>query len=173
MSDYAGENLRRLLAGRGLSIGQLAEKTGLDERTIRGILGGTNTPHARTLNRLAEGLGVAVDEFFLDPSQLLYRRFDRRTNPVVDEVMEAHQELFSDWTEADFDELHSRVGMGGALTFEGALVAVRQMNCRRELHEKLDLLLESSQAEVVRGIMEVIYAKVSLEAAQPDEFGDY
>ncbi len=163
MSENAGENLRRLLADRGLSIRQLAEKTGLDQRTIRGILSGSNTPQARTLHRLAEGLGVAVDELFLQPSQLLYRRFDRRTNPVVEEVMEAHEELFCDWTEADFDELHSRMGTGGALTFEGTLAAVQQMNRKRELHEKLDVLLESSQAEVIYGIMDLFYNQAVVE----------
>ena len=172
MSDYLGENLLRLMADRGLSIRRLAEQTGLDVRTIHGILGGTTTPHAPTLQRLAEGIGVAVDELFLDPSQLLYRRFDRRTNPLVKEVMEAHGELFTDWTEADFDELHSRVGAGGALTVEGALAAVHQMNHKRELHEKLDLLLESSQAELVRSIMDVLYAQVSLGTALGDEFGE-
>ena len=163
MSDYAGENLRRLMAERGLSIRQLARKTGVDERTVRGILNGTNTPHARTLHRLAEGLGVAADEFFLRPAQLLYRHFDRGTNPVVEEVMEAHRELFVDWAEADFDELHSRVGTGGGLTFEGAVAVVRRMNRKRELHDKLDLLLESSHAELVRGIMELLYKEVLLE----------
>jgi len=172
MSEYAGENLRRLLADRGLSIRQLAEKTGLDERTIRGILSGANTPHARTLHRLARGLGVPADEFFLLPSQLLYRRFDRQTNPVVEEVMQSHRELFTHWTVADFDELHSRVGTGGALTFEGTLAAIHQMNRKRELHEKLDLLLESSQAEVVRSIMDVLYAQVSLQAQELSEFGE-
>ena len=160
MSDYAAENLRRLMADRGLSIRGLARRTGLDQRTIRGILSGSNTPHTRTLHRLAEGLGVAAGEFFLDPLHLLYRRFDRRTNPVVEEVIQAHQKLFSGWTEADLDELHSRVGTGGALTFDGTLAAVRQMNHKRELHDKLDLLLESSQAEVIRGIMEVLYSQV-------------
>ncbi len=71
----------------------MAEQTGLDERTIRGILSGGNKPHAQTLHRLAEGLGVKVDEFFVDPAQLLYRRFDRQTNPVVAEVLERHGEL--------------------------------------------------------------------------------
>jgi len=163
MSDYAGKNLLRLMAGSGLSIQQVAEKTGLDERTIRGILGGTSKPHARTLHRLAEGLGAPVDEFFLDPAQLLYRRFDRQANPVVEEVLQAHRELFTGWAEADFDELHSRVGGGGPLTFEGALSAVRQMNRKRELHEKLDLLLESSQAELIGGIMEVLYDQIVVE----------
>ena len=113
MSDHTRENLLRLMAAGGWSVRRVAERTGLDERTIRGILSGGNKPHPQTLHRLAEGLGVKVDEFFVDPAQLLYRRFDRQTNPVVAEVIETHGELFDGWTEADFDELHSRVGTGG------------------------------------------------------------
>jgi len=86
--------------------------------------------------------------------------------------MQSHRELFTHWTVADFDELHSRVGTGGALTFEGTLAAIHQMNRKRELHEKLDLLLESSQAEVVRSIMDVLYAQVSLQAQELSEFGE-
>jgi transcriptional regulator with XRE-family HTH domain len=160
MSEYVGGNLLRLMAGQGLSIRQVAEKTGLDERTIRGILGGANKPRARSLHCLAAGLGVAVEEFFVDPTQLLYRRFDRQTNPVVEEVIEAHRELFTGWGEADFDELHSRVGAGGPLTFAGTLAAVRQMNRKRELHQKLDLLLESSQAEAISAVVDVLHEQI-------------
>ena len=160
MSHHEHENLSRLLAAEGLSARQVAKRTGLDARTIRGILSGRSKPHAQTLHRLAEGLGVKIDEFFVDPAQLLYRRFDRQTNPMVSDVIETHRELFSGWTEADFDELHSRVGAGGALTAEGALAAVRQMNSKRELHDKLDLLLESSRADIAAGILNVLYEKV-------------
>jgi transcriptional regulator with XRE-family HTH domain len=160
MSDHTRENLLRLMAAGGLSVRGVAERSGLDERTVRGILGGGNKPHAHTLHRLAEGLGVKVDEFFVDPAQLLYRRFDRHTNPVVAEVIDGHKELFDGWTEADFDELHSRVGTGGSLTVEGALMAVRHMNQKRELHEKLDLLLESSHAQLAAEILDVLYEKV-------------
>ena len=160
MSIHARENLLRLMAVRGLTLSGVAEQTGLHVRTVRGILRGDKKPHAQTLHRLAEGLGVAVEEFFVDPAQLLYRRFDQQTNPVVAEVMEDHKELFHGWTETDFDELHSRVGAGGALTVDGALAAVQQMNRKRELHDKLDLLLESSQAEVAAGILNVLYEKV-------------
>ena len=111
----------------------MAERAGLDERTIRGILSGGNKPHAQTLHRLAEGLGVKIDEFFVDPARLLYRRFDRQTNPAVAEALQQHGDLCEGWTEADFDELHSRVGTGGALTVEGALAAIRDMNHKREL----------------------------------------
>ena len=160
MSIYARENLLRLMATGGLSVRGVAQRTGLDERTIRGILSGGNRPHAETLHRLADGLGVKVDELFVDPAQLLYRRFDRQTNPLVAEVIDSHKELFHGWTEADFDELHSRVGTGGALPAEGTLVAVHQMNRKRELHEQLDLLLESSHAEVAAGILKVLYETV-------------
>ncbi len=68
------------MAAGGLSIHALAEHTGIDQRTIRGILNPGHKPHVRTLHRLAQGLGVNVDEL-LDPAQLLYRRFDRHSNP--------------------------------------------------------------------------------------------
>lgn len=164
MSDHARENLLRLMAAGGLSIRAVARRTGLNERTIRGILRGGNKPHAQTLHRLADGLGVKVDEFFVDPAQLLYRRFDRHTNPVVAEVIETHGPLFDGWTEADFDELHSRMGAGGPLTVDGTLAAVRHMNLKRELHEKLDLLLESSHAEVAAGILDVLYEQVGVDS---------
>jgi transcriptional regulator with XRE-family HTH domain len=162
MQNHAKENLQRIVAAAGFSIHQVARITGLDKRTISGILNGVKKPHARTLHRLAQGLGVSVDEFFLDPAQLLYRRFDRLTNPMVEEILSSHAELFSGWTAADFDELHSRVGAGGALTREGALSAVRLMNRKRELHGKLDVLLESSHAELTGGILEVLYEKITL-----------
>ena len=160
MSDHVGENLLRLMAAQKLSLHDVAERTGLDERTIRGISRATHRPHTRTLHRLAEGLGVSVDEFFVDPAQLLYRRFDRHTNPVIAEVLQSHGELFEGWREADFDELHSRVGTGGALTFDGALCAVGEMNRKRELHDKLDVLLESSQSNTVSGMLDLMYEQV-------------
>ena len=148
MSNHAKDNLQRLVAAAGLSIHEVAELTGLDERTIRGILSGVKKPHARTLHRIAVGLKVSMDELFIDPAQLLYRRFDSLTNPMIEEVLANYSELFDGWTQADFDELNSRVGMGGPLTAEGAVSAVRLMNRKRELHGKLDVLLESSQCEV-------------------------
>jgi hypothetical protein len=105
-------------------------------------------------------LEVSSDEFFVDPAQLLYRRFDRETNPVVEEVIEAHPEVFADWSAAEFDELHSRVGAGGALTVEGTLTAACEMNAKRQLHEKFTVLLESSQADVIARIIEVMYENV-------------
>jgi len=163
MADYTRDNLRRVMANLHLTIEQVAEKSGLDKRTIMGILDGTNKPRAQTLHRLAEGLGVSPDEFFVDPVQLAYRHFDEDTNPVVQEVVDSHPDLFADWTGADFSELHSRFGSGGPLTTEGTLQAVRQMNRNRRLHEKLSLLLESSQAKVIGGILDLMYESVAVD----------
>ena len=160
MPNYCGDNLRRLMARLGLTIRQVAARSGLDHRTIKGILDGTHRPHAKTLHRLAAGLGVSPDELFVEPAQLLYRCFDRATNPLVAEAVANHPELFSGWTEADFEELHSRFGTGGPLTAEGTLAAVHAMNANRRTHEQLAVLLESSQAEVIRGIVEVMYENV-------------
>lgn len=161
MADQTAENLRRLMATLGLTLDQVVQRTGLDRRTIQGILDGSNRPQPRTLHRLAQGLNVEVDEFFLDPAQLLYRQFDRQTNPVVDEVVKTYPELFTEWTAADFDELHSRVGTGGPLTVEGALAAVRAMNENREAHEQLSVLLESSQAQLARTLLRALYEQVT------------
>ncbi len=162
MAKYAGDNLRRLMATHGLTVEQVVEQTGLDKRTIQGILDGSNKPHMRTINRLAKGLAVQVDEFFLDPTQLLYRQFDFETNPVVQEVIDAQPELFTDWTAADFAELHSRFGEGGALTFEGTLAAVRRMNEKREAFEWLADILETSEAQTIRRILQVFHEKITV-----------
>ena len=155
-----GYNLQRLMADQGLTVEQVAEGSGLDKRTVMGILHGRKKAQPRTIGRLARGLGVATSELLRQPAQLEYRsRFDRDTNPLVDQAMEAHPTVFAGWTDSDYDELHSRMGTGGPLTAEGALEAARQMNVKRGLHEKLTVLLESSQADVIAGIVELMYGK--------------
>jgi len=116
---------------------------GLHVRTIRGILHGDKSPHAQTLHRLAEGLGVGVEELssILAMSLPPFRCADES---VGGRAIERHKDLFRGWTEADFDELHSRVGAGGALTVEGALAPVREMTASASCTNKLDLLLETA-----------------------------
>jgi transcriptional regulator with XRE-family HTH domain len=160
MADYIGDNLLRLMAAAGMSAEQVMGKTGVDKRTIRAILNRAHRPHARTLHRLAEGLGVSIDKELVDPSRLLFRRFDRQTNPVIAEVVEQHRELFGNWTEADFDELYSRVATGGPLLPEGALATVRNMNRKHELMEELDVVLETSYGELIGEILDLVYGKV-------------
>lgn len=160
--NAVGENLRRLMAERNWTVADLVDATGLDRRTVQGIRDGTTRTHAQTLHRLAEGLEVSVDEFFITPAQLLVRHFDRETNPGVEEAVHSEPNLFDGWSELDFDELRSRFGTGGALTPEGALEAARQMNRHRRLHDMLAFLLETNQSDVIAGILEVMYEKAAV-----------
>lgn len=165
-SSQLAANLQRILARQGLKLAEVVQRTGVDERTVRGLLAGKHKPHARTLHKLATGLEVNTDEFFQDPSLLAYRSFDRATNPVVDEVLASHPQLFKGWSQADFDELYSRFGAGGALTAEGALEAVELMNRKHELMRKVALLLETGEADVLAGMIELLYKRVVI--AEPN-----
>jgi len=149
------------MARLDLTVDGVARRTGLDERTVKGILSGAKSkPHAHTLHLLAVGLEVSTDELFQSPTTLARRQFDRETNPVVKECIQAQPKLFANWVDADFDELYSRVGTGGALTAEGAIHAAEAINRKRDLHDKLSLLLETEQASVIAGILELLYEQV-------------
>jgi transcriptional regulator with XRE-family HTH domain len=169
MTRHTAENLARIMADQGLSIQQVSQQCGVDRRTVQAILHGHQRAHARTLHRLAQGLGVSIDELFLDPARLVYRRFDRQTNPVVQELIESHPEQFLEWSEGDFAELASRVGTGGALTPEGALAAAQHINQKRELLNRFCLVLETDQRELLGSIVNLIYERVIVRGAAAGE----
>jgi transcriptional regulator with XRE-family HTH domain len=170
--DYAA-NVRRLMAREGLTLAELLRRSGLNHRTVKGILNGSSQPQPRTLHRLATALGVPVEELFQDAALLRHRLFDRQTNPVVEEVVAAEPQLFHGWTQAEFDELYSRFGAGGALNEAGARAAAEHMNRRRELLNKAALLLETNEGEVLESMIEVLYrrAVVGSEAIEPQRRG--
>lgn len=169
MSDVVRRNLRRLLAKLDLSIEQACQRCGLDKRTIAAILDAKTKPRSHTISRLAKGLGVSTDEFFLEPTRLLYRHFDSDTNPVVEEVVQSHPELFRNWTQADFEELHSRRATGGAMTTEGALDAARRMNRTRKLIHKVALIAETPKLDVVEQFVNTVFSQSIVEGELPDE----
>lgn len=156
------------MARDGFTLEDVVERSGLDQRTIKRILSHATTPHARTLHQLAEGLGVSADEFFQEPSLLAHRLFDRETNPYVDQAVVDHPEWFKDWTEADFDELYSRFGTGGAMATDSILKTVEAMNRNRTVHRNVALILESSEAEFLIELVQVLYHRISVE---PDKNG--
>ncbi|MCH8023519.1 MAG: hypothetical protein IIB43_02315 [Candidatus Marinimicrobia bacterium] len=69
------------------------------------------------------------------------------------------------WMETDFEELHSRFGTGGALTPEGAAEAVVAMNLKRAVHQKVALLLESGEASLLVGLVDLLYQKIVVSKA--------
>jgi transcriptional regulator with XRE-family HTH domain len=142
-------------------LAELSERSGVSLRTIKKLLNtATSRPHARTLHVLAETLEADVDEFFQNAATLAHRHFDRQTNPVVTEIVESQPHLVDGWTEAEFDELYSRFGLGGALTAEGTLETVERMNRNRNLIRKVLVLLETDESQFLCDMIELLYEKV-------------
>lgn len=154
-------NLRRIMARDNLTFDDVVAATELDERTLRSIARGRSNPHARTLHKLAEGLGIAADELFRPIGRLAPRRFDRATNLLVETCVARHAPLFSDWSENDFDELYSRFGTGGPLTEEGVLAAAHATNAKRDLWRQVSVILESGEAELLARFVDLLYGRVT------------
>lgn len=168
--QFLSHNLQRLLARREWTLAELSARSGVDPRTLRGIVRGRHRPHARTVAKLAEGLEASVDELFEEPAQRVHRRLDRATNPLVDDLVAERPELFRGWSAAEFDELYSRVGTGGALTHEGAVASAQAMNARRELLHKVAVVCETDEVELLTGFVELLYQRVTClegEMVQP------
>jgi transcriptional regulator with XRE-family HTH domain len=163
-----GANVKRLMARLNMTLADVVEATGLDERTVRSILRGTTQPHARTLHKLAAGLGIDVDELFQDPREA-QAKFDRASNPAVARIVAEHPEVFAHWTRAEFEELFSRVAVGGELTDEGALTAAQAMNRRRELITQVALILETGEAELLREFVAMLYRKITTRTMTKSE----
>lgn len=161
-ASVVAHNVRRLMARFDMTYDHLVEATGLDERTVRAIARGEKNPHARTLRRLAAGIGVAVEELFVDAASIAAAGFDEATNPLVSEVIESRGELFDGWSAGDFAELHSRFGHGGELSEEGAVEAAHQMNRRREVLAQARVVLESSDGELLEEFVKMLYDRVRL-----------
>jgi transcriptional regulator with XRE-family HTH domain len=163
LSTTIAETIHRLMAREGLTYDELGAVTGLDQRTIRGLMRGTNRPHARTLHKLANGLGVAVDELFSNSSGNSQTEFDRACNPALNDVVAAHPEVFDGWTSAEFAELASRFGTGGQLTEPGTVAAARAMNDKRAVMNQVAVILETHQRDVLTEFVEFLYRRVTVE----------
>ncbi len=154
-------NLRRVMARDNLTFDQVVTATALDERTLRALARGGSRPHARTLHKLAQGLGISIDELFRPVGRSAPRKFDRATNSLVESCVAGHAELFSNWSESDFDELYSRFGTGGQLTEEGILTAAHATNAKRDLWRQVSVILESGEAELLSQFVNVLYRRVT------------
>jgi transcriptional regulator with XRE-family HTH domain len=160
-------NLRRLMARHDLTVQSLAEISGVDVRTVKSLLKSRQRPHATTLHKLAAGLGVSADEFFrpvadgTGAAPAAVRTFDRSTNPAVAAALAAEPERFVDWSADELDELFSRVGTGGELNEKGVAAAAGLIESRREVLQKAAVILDTDEAELLRGFVEMLFARVT------------
>jgi len=78
---------------------------------------------------LENSQGIARSLKLIDKwQQLLNRRFDKQTNPAVDEVAENRPDIFAGWTPEEWAELRSIRGVGGALTEEAVVLESEKIN---------------------------------------------
>jgi transcriptional regulator with XRE-family HTH domain len=152
------------MARDDLTFEQVVAATELDERTLRSLARGVTHPHARTLHKLAQGLGVSIDELFQPVPRTAPRQFDRATNSLVDGCVARNAQLFRNWSQGDFDELYSRFGTGGQLTEEGILSAAQATNIKRDLWRQVSVILESGEAELLSQFINILYGRVTLPA---------
>ena len=62
MSERVGLELRRIREERGITVEELAKKSGISATTIRVVERGTRAPRGDTVARLAKPLGLTFDE---------------------------------------------------------------------------------------------------------------
>jgi hypothetical protein len=88
---------------------------------------------------------------------------------LVSDIVKANRSTFSNWSEADFDELYSRFGTGGQLTEDGVLQVAHAMNTKRDVWRQVSVILESGEAELLSQFVGVLYGRVTATtyAGQP------
>jgi transcriptional regulator with XRE-family HTH domain len=158
-------NLRRIMARDDLTFDQVVAATELDERTLRSLARATTNPHARTLHKLAQGLGIEIDELFRPVGRVAPRQFDRATNSLVESCVARHAQLFKNWSPSDFDELYSRFGTGGQLTEDGILAAAEATNAKRDLWRQISVILESSDGDMLKEFVAMLYRMATTKPA--------
>jgi transcriptional regulator with XRE-family HTH domain len=62
MSEWLGLELRRIREEQGLTVEELAEKSGISATTIRAVERGAQEPRMDTVAKLATSLGLTFDE---------------------------------------------------------------------------------------------------------------
>ncbi|QDU86940.1 helix-turn-helix protein [Pirellulimonas nuda] len=164
-----GVNLRRVMAREGLTYDDVMRLAGVTRRTVQTLLSGRSKPHPGTLRKVADGLGVSVEELIAAPAgatgpeALDAAALDADTNPAVPELVAAEPDLFAGWTRSDFAELRSRFGVGGALTPEGARLAAQHINARRESLRKARVVLETRDGPLLTEMIAIMYERVGLK----------
>jgi transcriptional regulator with XRE-family HTH domain len=173
--------IRRSCLEKGWDLGELARRARVSRTTLHHLLSGTTQrPHLSTLSRIAGALGLELDPDTDNRSPAgrsarratpgsgidntpVFRsaaRFDRATNPAIEELLHTSPDLFDEWSQEEWDELYSTFGVGGNLTPEGAADCAQAINDRRETTRQLHLVLETHLADVARRMIETLYEMV-------------
>ncbi len=105
---------------------------------------------------------MATNDLFAPPQRLTPEAFDSATNPAVELLREHYPDVLANWSLKQYTELTSKFGIGGELTLEGALAEAEAINMRRSVLMQAQIVLQSSEAELLTDLIEVLYKRVHL-----------
>lgn len=124
-------------------------------------------PRPSTVGKVSQALGLPPA--WWNENRDAAGDFDRATNPEVRAVADRHPGAFANFTSADWRELHSVFGTGGALTEEGVLTEVARLQAKRELIRQLEIVLETHLGEAATAMIRGLYERIALPAeSSPD-----
>lgn len=163
-----GKKIREQRANRGWDQTRLAREAGISRTTLSQLENGTGPePRPSTVGKVSQALGLPPAWWNEDRD--VAGAFDRATNPEVQAVADRHPEYFANLTTADWGELHSVFGTGGALTEEGVLTEVARLQAKRELIRQLEVVLETHLGEAATAMIRGLYERIALPAeSSPD-----
>ncbi len=171
--------IRACLLEKGWEMGELARRADISRTTLYHLLQGTTRhPHFSTVSKIAVAFGLSPEALCPDsfvgttgkkgeetsgdlPLDLeKQQQFNRTTNTYITDVCKDSPQIFSGWSQADWDELFSTVGVGGALSPEGVIQAATEQNKKREVLQKLSIVLETHLSDVAFNFVETLYQMV-------------
>lgn len=180
-----GQRLRR-----GWTRGELARRARLSRTTLFYLEQGTQQPRLSTLQRLADTLDLDFETLISDsfaslpqtppppippitppPENLGFplpsesSEYDRETNPAVSQVLAESPEVFTEFSPADWQELYSCMGMGGALTPDGVRDQAAHITRKKQLLHKLEILLETHYSEVAATLLDALYQQIQIPSS--------
>lgn len=159
-----------------LSSTDAAERLGISPSTLIRKTVEENFPHRRmgkgNLSRYRfrpEDLPLIASKLFNEPDAgapippPTIDQSDQQANPVVDRLRKDKPSLFRGFTPADWQELYSTFGNGGALTETGVEQIAERIKWKRGVMTKVVVILESGHADTFAGIVDSMFKQATLK----------
>ena len=180
-------NLRGKIASlvreRGWSQKEFARRAGLSRQTVREVLDQACPRRLRnqTIFGCAQALDMSVTQL-CDPAKFAASnpaghanrpfltedlRYDLATQPQVREWLDNEKTDAARYTQDEIAELLSMQGTGGPLTEEGLKAALRLLDRKRRLIERIQVIAGTEHLDLLEGIVECLFERVQPYA----EFG--
>jgi hypothetical protein len=163
-------NLRQAMLRAGINFKRLSQRSGVEYSLLRrwGSRGISRIDRRNSvyLEKVADSLGIVSFRQLFEPDFAQTpgpsRTIDRATNPLIADVYRDRPDLFRSYSSADWEELYSLHGTGGALTYQGVLHYAQRINAKRELRRKFEAVLETHHFERLAGLVDELYADTEL-----------